>query len=176
MLNTVTIRIAWGSSEGPTKISSFDGALNKAGIHNLNLINLSSIIPPRADVVEVGRIQQKEPVGSIGKVVMSHIEGVNCWITSGLGWAVAEEGGILVEGAKEGRSVDCKGEIRKGLENMMERRSWTWISKPRVRTIEAKARSDCFSSVVVAALYGIEPLVSTKNTKVPREISSRKSF
>lgn len=154
------IRIVWGRSEGPTRVSAFDSALCEAGIHNLNLIQLSSIIPPKAEVIEVGRVEQKEQVGSIGKVVLAHIEGLDCWIGSGVGWAIAQEGGIFVESAIVGRSTDCKEEITNGLRKMMETRRWSWRSKPHIRTVEAKAKSDQFSSVIVAALYCIEPLTS----------------
>lgn len=158
-MSGVKVRIIWGCSEGPTKISAFDGALEEAGIHNLNLLSLSSIIPPKTTVAEVGKIQLEEPVGSIGKVVLSHIEGMGCWLSSGLGWVIASEGGIIVESALAGRSIDCKKEIHDGIERMMENRSWNWKSKPRTRILEVKAQSNSFSSAVVAALFCIEPLV-----------------
>lgn len=157
-MNSAKIRIVWGCSEGPTKISAFDSALEKAGIHNLNLIKLSSIIPPNTEVIEVGKIQQTELVGFIGKVVLAHIESVDCWIATGLGWAIAEEGGVFVESTLLGRSKDCKEEIIKGLKNMMKRRNWNWKLKPKVKTLEVKAQSSAFSSIVVAAVYCIEPL------------------
>lgn len=156
--NAVKIRIVWGSSEGSTEVSAFDSALCEAGIHNLNLIEMSSVIPPRAEVIEIGRIRLEEPVGSIGKVVLSHIEGMNCWIASGLGWAIAEEGGIFVEGALEGRSKHCEKEIIKGLEDVMGNRAWNWKTKPVIRVLETRAKAGSFSSAVVAALYSIEPL------------------
>ena len=158
-MNDIKIRIVWGCSEGPTKISAFDGALKEAGIHNLNLVSLSSIIPPKTTVTEVGKIQLEEPVGSVGKVVLSHIEGIGCWLSSGLGWVIAPEGGIVVESALIGRSINCKKEIHDGLKRMMENRSWNWKSKPRTRILEVKAQSNSFSSVVVAALFCVEPLV-----------------
>lgn len=153
------IRIVWGCSEGPTKVSAFDSALCQAGIHNLNLVELSSIVPPNTEVVEVGRIPQDVHVGSIGKVVLAHIEGIDCRIASGLGWAIAEEGGIFVESAVIGKAADCKEEIVKGLEHMMRRRRWGWKSGLHVKILEVKAQPSSYSSIVVAALYCIEPLV-----------------
>lgn len=38
-----------GSAEGETELTAFDGALLKAGIGNVNLIKVSSILPPKAE-------------------------------------------------------------------------------------------------------------------------------
>lgn len=45
------IDVVWGHGEGKTSLSAFDRTLLEAGIHNLNLIPLSSVIPPREDRV-----------------------------------------------------------------------------------------------------------------------------
>ncbi len=44
--------ICAGSSEGPTRLNAFDNALLAAGIGNLNLLRVSSILPPGAEHVE----------------------------------------------------------------------------------------------------------------------------
>ncbi|MGI6394341.1 MAG: pyruvoyl-dependent arginine decarboxylase [bacterium] len=41
-----------GASEGKTELTSFDGALLKAGIGNTNLIKMSSILPPNSKEVK----------------------------------------------------------------------------------------------------------------------------
>jgi len=38
-----------GSSEGETELTAFDGALLNAGIGNINLLKVSSILPPGAE-------------------------------------------------------------------------------------------------------------------------------
>ncbi len=48
------IDIVWGGSEGKTLLSAFDRALLNAGIHNFNLIPLSSVIPPQSVIHETG--------------------------------------------------------------------------------------------------------------------------
>lgn len=40
-----------GGAEGPTKLNAFDNALLAAGIGNLNLLKVSSILPPEAEFV-----------------------------------------------------------------------------------------------------------------------------
>lgn len=41
-----------GAAEGPTHLNAFDNALLVAGIGNLNLLKVSSILPPEAEYVE----------------------------------------------------------------------------------------------------------------------------
>ena len=41
-----------GAAEGPTELNAFDNALVAAGIGNLNLIKVSSIVPPEARMME----------------------------------------------------------------------------------------------------------------------------
>src|SRR3989304_3752516 len=45
------ITVAAGRGEGSTTLSAFDTALKAAGIHNYNIIRLSSVIPPESEVV-----------------------------------------------------------------------------------------------------------------------------
>ncbi len=41
-----------GSSEGETELTAFDGALLKANIGNVNLVKVSSILPPGSQYIE----------------------------------------------------------------------------------------------------------------------------
>jgi len=41
-----------GSAEGESELTAFDGALLNAGIGNVNLLKVSSILPPQADYVQ----------------------------------------------------------------------------------------------------------------------------
>src|SRR5438445_8079689 len=45
------IHIGAGVGVGPTALSAFDAALNDAGIANYNLLKLSSIIPPKSEII-----------------------------------------------------------------------------------------------------------------------------
>lgn len=53
MLPTPTkFTLVAGSAEGPTRLNAFDNALLAAGIGNLNLLRVSSILPPGCKHVE----------------------------------------------------------------------------------------------------------------------------
>lgn len=44
--------IVAGSAEGPSKLNAFDNALLESGIGNLNLLRVSSVLPPEAQEVD----------------------------------------------------------------------------------------------------------------------------
>ncbi|ADG14005.1 pyruvoyl-dependent arginine decarboxylase [Methanocaldococcus infernus] len=56
-----TVSLVAGSSEGETPLNAFDGALLKAGIGNVNLLKISSIMPPKAELVPLPKL----PMGAL---------------------------------------------------------------------------------------------------------------
>ena len=46
-----------GSAEGGTALNAFDNALLAAGIGNVNLVKVSSIVPPDVDIVDLPKIK-----------------------------------------------------------------------------------------------------------------------
>ena len=46
-----------GTAEGGTPLNAFDNALLAAGIGNVNLIKVSSIVPPDVDIVDLPKIK-----------------------------------------------------------------------------------------------------------------------
>lgn len=63
----MNIAITSGKSEGPTKLNAFDNALLDAGIGNVNLIEVSSIVPPGAKIIPLPKFE----VGSMVKCVLA---------------------------------------------------------------------------------------------------------
>jgi arginine decarboxylase len=100
------IVVTKGQGCGRTPISAFDNALFEAGIHNYNLLPLSSVIPPGA-VVEERKFAA--PAGQWGHrlyVVLSHavtmIPGTEIW--AGVGWVQTKDGrGLFVEHTESSR-------------------------------------------------------------------------
>ena len=148
------IDIVWGKSEGKTLISAFDRALIQAGIHNFNLIPLSSVIPPGATVSEIGAYESCHRRGDILYVVISSFSSnkPNAQISAGLGWVKTEEGGLFFESQSECSAEECEEEIRKGLGDMMSARSWNGEIKMKVITHKVKE----IANVTVAAVYDFE--------------------
>ncbi|MGD2250709.1 MAG: arginine decarboxylase, pyruvoyl-dependent [Candidatus Methanofastidiosia archaeon] len=50
------VSLVSGDAEGSTELNAFDNALTQAGIGDLNLVKVTSIIPPGAHLVELPRI------------------------------------------------------------------------------------------------------------------------
>ncbi len=147
------IEIVWGKSEGATLVSAFDRALIQAGIHNFNLIPLSSVIPLGAMVHEVGSYKSCPRVGDILYVVISSFSSnrPGIQISAGLGWVQVEEGGLFFESKGECSPEDCEEEIKKGLGEMMSARGWSGEMKMKVITHEVKE----IANVTVAAAYNL---------------------
>jgi arginine decarboxylase len=125
MKRRVEIDIVWGAGQGNTPISAFDAALADAGIADFNLIALSSVIPPHAQVKEKGRFSG-EGVGMVLPVVLARSLRTGHQ-AAGLGWTISPRGGLLFESSKRTKQ-EIEEDIEKGLTDMMERRSWKFSS------------------------------------------------
>ena len=102
LVPALTIHVATGVGRGPTKLAAFDSALRAAGVHNFNLLCLSSVVPAGSKVhVLEGPVS---PVGDWGDrlyVVMAHerVVGPGAQAWAGIGWVQdADTGrGLFVE-------------------------------------------------------------------------------
>ena len=68
------IKIVRAKGRGTTPLGAFDNALYNCGIHNHNLIYLSSVIPSGQDVQVIERWEDSKRWGSKLYVVMAHEE------------------------------------------------------------------------------------------------------
>ncbi|XRO76453.1 pyruvoyl-dependent arginine decarboxylase [Methanocaldococcus sp. 10A] len=70
-----TVSLVAGSSEGETPLNAFDGALLDAGIGNVNLIRISSIMPPGAEIVPLPKLPMGALVPTAYGYVISDVPG-----------------------------------------------------------------------------------------------------
>jgi len=87
-----------GSAEGSTPLNAFDNALLAAGIGNINLVKISSIIPPAVDVVHLPPIKPGAIVPTAYAAVTSEVPGEV--VTAAVGWALPENRsrpGVIME-------------------------------------------------------------------------------
>ena len=145
------IDIVWGKSEGKTLLSAFDKALNKAGIHNFNLIPLSSVIPQNSVVEEVGTYNASNEIGKIQHVVIASFssKNSNAVISAGLGGVQTEQGGLFIKSIGEFSQEGCEEEIRVGLTDMLEARGWH--GEIKMKAISHRVKE--IANVTVAAVY-----------------------
>jgi len=123
------IHLGSGVGTGPTKLSAFDAALNDAGIANYNLLVLSSVIPPKSDIiVHKERITEVMP-GDWGDrlyVVMAEmrVDTPNAEAWAGIGWVQDKETGRGLFVEHEGNSeATVRRDIMQSLEALMATRN-----------------------------------------------------
>lgn len=121
------IKVVSSIGTGSTLLSSFDHALYEAGVHNYNLITLSSVIPPESRVVKTARYSR--PRGEFGHklyVVIAEIRSdqTGKWLSSAVGWyQLDDKRGFFVEhhiigDSRESVSSDIDHRVVNSLKDM----------------------------------------------------------
>ncbi|HIP90084.1 MAG TPA: arginine decarboxylase, pyruvoyl-dependent [Candidatus Nanopusillus sp.] len=93
-----TISLVAGVGEGNNPLNAFDMALLNAGIGNLNLIRISSIMPPKADIVPLPKIPMGSLVPTAYGYYTSEIRGET--ISAAIGVAIPKDNelcGLIME-------------------------------------------------------------------------------
>lgn len=148
------IEIVWGTGEGQSVLGAFDAALAAAGIHNYNLVTMSSVVPPETSVIRVGTHTQRWEVGDKVAVVLARNESsvTGETIAAGLGWSLAEEGGIFFEACAESRQ-NVRSLLKQGIESgKAQRDGWSWQSGLETKIVDHTVIENGAS--VVASIYG----------------------
>lgn len=151
------IIVTTGKGSGPTELAAFDRALMTAGIANLNLIVLSSVIPKGAGIT-VGRpcVGDKE-WGYKAYVVLAErresTSGKEAW--AGIGWVVDEESGAGLFVEHDGATdEDVRSSIRRSLDAMTSYRTRRF--GPIQMVTEGSRCASEPVCAVAAALYRVE--------------------
>ena len=87
-----------GNAEGRTKLNAFDNALLAAGIGNINLVRISSILPPGVQLVPLPRIKPGAIVPTAYAAQTSEVPGEV--VAAAVGWARPEDpgkNGVIME-------------------------------------------------------------------------------
>lgn len=131
--------ICEGSAEGAHELNAFDNALLNAGIGNLNLLRVSSILPPNAECVEklelapgsltptaYGYIVSEEPgeliAASVGIGFSEDSFGVIMEFSGKCSQKIAEEKVVhMVEEAFKTRNLELAKVLVKSVEHRVEK-------------------------------------------------------
>ncbi|HEV8456841.1 MAG TPA: arginine decarboxylase, pyruvoyl-dependent [Methylomirabilota bacterium] len=87
-----------GTAEGSTPLNAFDNALLAAGIGNINLVKISSILPPGVDLVPLPKIKLGAVVPTAYAAMTSEVPGEV--VAAAVGWARphdATKNGVIME-------------------------------------------------------------------------------
>ncbi|MDA8192390.1 MAG: arginine decarboxylase, pyruvoyl-dependent [Thermaerobacter sp.] len=86
-----------GSAEGPTRLNAFDNALLAAGIGNVNLLRVSSILPPNATEVARLDVQPGALVPTAYGTITSDAPGELIAAAVAVGVGATDDYGVIME-------------------------------------------------------------------------------
>lgn len=120
------IAITSGKSEGPSKLNAFDNALLDAGIGDVNLIKVSSIIPADSKFVELPLLTP----GAMTNCVLAHANSSKSGdlITAVIVVAISDDLGCVVE----------HSDVNKDPEEVKEYALFMAMEMMKVRNMEIK--------------------------------------
>jgi len=138
-----------GNAEGSTPLNAFDNALLAAGIGNVNLVKVSSIFPPAAEVVSLPRIKPGAIVPSAYAAVTSEVPGEV--VAAAVGWALPDDpakNGIIMEFHDKATREEAERMIVQMLQEAFRTRGWR-IAQMKVAAVEHRVeRTGCALAAV----------------------------
>lgn len=149
------IAIVSGKDEGPTKLNAFDNALTDAGIGDVNLIKVSSMLAGNAQIKDLPKLKAGAMVNCVLSEVTSDNPGDE--ITAALGVAIGEELGCVVETHGINKNPeDITKEAEEMVRYMMEKRN---VEIKNLIIEKSTATVNKIASVVVAVAYLNENII-----------------
>lgn len=91
------IAIVSGKDEGPTKLNAFDNALSDAGIGDVNLIKVSSMLAGNTEIQKLPKLKPGAMVNCVLSEITSDVPGDE--ISAVIAVAIGEKLGCVVENA-----------------------------------------------------------------------------
>jgi arginine decarboxylase len=148
----VRIAVSSGVGTGPTALAAFDHSLALAGVANFNLIALSSVIPPGAEVVDEQPDLGYATWGDRLYVVMAEqrvVEpNVEAW--AGVGWVQDPDGGRGLFVEHHGNSeLAVREDITASLKALMITREVDW-EPIQMTVVGDRCQHDPVCALVVA--------------------------
>ncbi|MFB6201978.1 MAG: pyruvoyl-dependent arginine decarboxylase [Halorhabdus sp.] len=149
-----TIRIVTGSGHGPTPTAAYDAALAAAGVHNYNLVTLSSVISADATIERVGTAPDLGPAGEGLYVVEAAATTDEGDAAAAIGWTREPDGpGIFYEVSGSDATI-VREDVEAGLTAGRDLRDWEFGDE-HVELVTTRAEdSTAYATAVVLAVYG----------------------
>ncbi|MCB9366150.1 MAG: arginine decarboxylase, pyruvoyl-dependent [Calditrichaeota bacterium] len=140
-----------GYSEGETELNAFDNSLLAAGVGNVNLVRMSSILPPAAK--EINPIQL--PYGALVPIAYaeeaSSIPGET--VSAGVALGVTDDPtlpGVIMEHHMHGSEEECRNIVIAKVQAAFQHRGWK-LADMKVKVISGKVQriGAAFAGVVL---------------------------
>ncbi|ABL78273.1 pyruvoyl-dependent arginine decarboxylase [Thermofilum pendens] len=130
-------------------LMAFNNALREAGIHQLNLVPVSSILPPEVEEESPRRL----PAGSIAFVVMSEKRAKGpARISTGISWARGKPHGYVIEFHDGNSSAETSSNLS-AMWSEIRLRDVLELEEPRYLVEELEIPPGYYGSVVVALVF-----------------------
>jgi arginine decarboxylase len=145
------VSLVCGNSEGKTELNAFDNALLKAGIGNLNLVKVTSIIPPFADLVELPEMNPGSLTPTVYTYLTSRNPGdvISCAIGAGFPENM-ESIGFIAETNMFSSAKDAEQEVREMVEEGLKRRK---IAIGKIVSVSSEHEVRKIGCVLCAAVF-----------------------
>lgn len=117
------VAAAVGHAEGLTALNAFDNALLAAGIGNVNLVKVTSIVPPDVDLVELPKIRPGSVVPTAYASQVGRVEGEI--ISAAVGYGLPEDParpGVIMEYSDKAPREVAERMIRRMIEEAFRTR------------------------------------------------------
>lgn len=124
------IELAATTAPGPTPLAAFDHALRRIGVGDVNLVRLSSVIPPGSIVAQSDRVHTEHAWGDRLYCVyaMAGADSPGATAAAGVAWAIREDdsdAGLFVE-AEGSSEAEVERTLTATLEHMIAGRGYTF--------------------------------------------------
>ncbi len=156
--NVTMAAAAAGHAEGGSTLNAFDNALLAAGIGNVNLIKVSSIVPPDVEIVDLPKIKPGALVPTAYAAITSEVPGEV--VAAAVGYALPDDPakpGVIMEYHDVTDRQTAERRIRAMLEEAFRSRGETIREMKVFATDHTVERVGC--AVAAIALLAEDDLV-----------------
>ena len=130
------LAVTVGKAEGGSLLNAFDNALLAAGIGNVNLVKVSSIVPPGVEVVALPRIKAGALVPTAYAAISSDVP--NETVAAAVGYAIPDDpakNGVIMEFHGVASKAEAERQINAMLDEAFQVRG-EMIKERRVVAVE----------------------------------------
>lgn len=139
-----------GAAEGPSTLNAFDNALLAAGIGNVNLVRVSSILPPGARFVEQIDIAPGSLTPTAYGASTSKTPGET--IAAAVGIGLSEDSfGVIMEWSGKGTAEEAEAHVRTMVEAAFAERDMP-LKDVMLKSVEHRV-GKCGSAFAAVALW-----------------------
>jgi arginine decarboxylase len=150
------IAIVSGASEGPTELNAFDNALYEAGIGDVNLIKVSSMLEADTKVEKLPKLKAGSMVNCVLSSLTSNKKGDE--LIACVAVAIGDELGCVVEANGINKNTeDIKNEAVNMVKYMMEKRN---VKIKELIVEEAHHTVEEIGSAIAAVIYITEDILA----------------